>query len=323
MAGVTNEQLILDYLEDEALRGDTKKTLENYGSCIKIYKEWLHSKKLNFLSVDDMNDKGIIEGFLRYLRNERTNGYNEPLSFARIKVIFSALNSFYGFLEYKGYVKKNIVLTVRKRYLKQYKNGYVPAQRKIIDVDEMSKLLNSIMNLRDRTIVMLFVKTGVRRGELILMDVDDVDLVEGKITLKKRELKKRSNPVVFFDDEMANLLSQWFKRRKYIAKLGENALFVGDFGGRLQRHGISDAVTKWATRMGIHDPASKKLEDHFTCHSLRHCFTTYLSRNGMPREYVKELRGDARGDVIDIYNHIDPEDLRRSYLATMPKFNVF
>ena len=225
-------------------------------------------------------------------------------------------------MEYKGYVKKNIVLTVRKRYLKQYKNGYVPAQRKIIDVDTMSKFLNSIMSFRDKTIVTLLVKTGVRREELILMDVGDVDFVEGKITLKKRQLKKRSNTVVFFDDEMANLLRRWLERRKYIATPEEKALFVGDFGGRLQRHGVSDAVTKWAARMGIHDPISKKLEDHFTCHSLRHCFTTYLRRNGMPREYIKELRGDTRGEVIDIYNHIDDTDLRRTYLSCMPKFNV-
>jgi integrase/recombinase XerD len=42
----------------------------------------------------------------------------------------------------------------------------------------------------------------------------------------------------------------------------------------------------------------------------------------MPREMVKELRGDARKDAIDIYNHIDEEQLRRLYLASIPKIGV-
>jgi integrase/recombinase XerD len=42
---------------------------------------------------------------------------------------------------------------------------------------------------------------------------------------------------------------------------------------------------------------------------------TCLLRNGMPKEYVKELRGDGRGEAIDIYHHIDRRDLRKAYLA--------
>ena len=38
----------------------------------------------------------------------------------------------------------------------------------------------------------------------------------------------------------------------------------------------------------------------------------------MDREYVKELRGDARKDAVDIYNHISKEKLREAYLAAMP-----
>jgi integrase/recombinase XerD len=47
-----------------------------------------------------------------------------------------------------------------------------------------------------------------------------------------------------------------------------------------------------------------------------------MLRNGMRREYVKELRGDVRREAIDIYHHIDGEDLRREYLAFVPKLGV-
>jgi integrase/recombinase XerD len=42
----------------------------------------------------------------------------------------------------------------------------------------------------------------------------------------------------------------------------------------------------------------------------------------MPREYVKELRGDKRNEAIDIYHHIDKQELRKTYLACIPKLGV-
>ncbi len=220
-------------------------------------------------------------------------------------------------------VEKNIILTVRKRYLTQYKNGYAPAQRKIIDVKKMVEFINSIANLSDKMIVVLFVKTGIRRGELIQIDVDDVDMDEQRITLKKRLFRKRSNPVVFFDEETKQLLSLWLRRRKMFANDSEKALFVGQYGSRIDKNTVYDSVVKWAKRFGIYEENSKFNRDHFSPHNLRHCFTTYLRQNGMPREFIKELRGDKRSEVIDIYDHIDPKDLKREYLSAMPTFNIF
>ena len=69
----------------------------------------------------------------------------------------------------------------------------------------------------------------------------------------------------------------------------------------------------------IHDSRGS-LNKKFTTHCFRHFFTTHLRRSGMPRELIQELRGDRRGDAIDIYDHIDPEELRRSYLQHVPRF---
>ena len=93
-------------------------------------------------------------------------------------------------------------------------------------------------------------------------------------------------------------------------------------GQRLKRRGVYDAITKWAKRAGLHNPSSKKLEDHFTPHCCRHWFTTHLRRAGMPREFIQELRGDARSEAMDAYYHIDREELKKSYLACIPKLGV-
>ncbi len=65
-----------------------------------------------------------------------------------------------------------------------------------------------------------------------------------------------------------------------------------------------------------------RLEDRFTPHCCRHWFVTHLLRAGMSRDFVKELRGDTRGEAIDIYNHIDKKDLRESYLAHIPQLGI-
>ncbi len=47
-----------------------------------------------------------------------------------------------------------------------------------------------------------------------------------------------------------------------------------------------------------------------------------MLRIGAPREYVKKLRGDRRREAVDIYNHIDREELRKRYLVCVPKLGV-
>lgn len=61
------------------------------------------------------------------------------------------------------------------------------------------------------------------------------------------------------------------------------------------------------------------MKERFTPHCLRHWFTTHLRRSGMPRDYIKWLRGDSMNETMDIYNHIDVEDVRESYNSHIPK----
>ena len=86
-----------------------------------------------------------------------------------------------------------------------YKTGYDRPQRKLLTIEEMSRLVNSMLDPRDQAMAMLLAKTGVRRGELLTMDVDGINWSESSITLKPT--RKRSNRIVFFDDEAAIVAS--------------------------------------------------------------------------------------------------------------------
>jgi integrase/recombinase XerD len=254
---------------------------------------------------------------LEYLAFERS------YSTKTLENYFSALSSFYDFLVYEGVVDTNSVLPFRKRYIRQYKVGQHvdDPPRKLISVEQMKMLIDSILDPRDKAIVTLLAKTGIRRKELINIDLEDINWEEQSIQLKPHP--KRSNLTVFFDDECARVLLRWLNSRKnYPVSPSCNAFFINEKGERLKRHGVYDVVTKYAKKIGLHNSESKRMEDHFTPHCCRHWFTTWLLRNGMPREYVKELRGDKRGEAIDIYHHIDKKELRRAYLACIPKLGT-
>lgn len=301
-----------EFKEDCQLRGMTHGSILSYMSALRIYMQFLHDKGKEASEAD----KVILKGYIDYLLNER------KLNFKTLEYHFSALSAFYEWLVFEEEIAVNPVLSIRKRYLKRYKNGegLTEASRKLISVEEMGLLVGSILGARDRAMVLTLAKTGVRRGELLKIDLDDVDF--NKMSIKLKPTAKRSNRLIFFDEETKRVLMDWVRMRKAYASPDCPALFITETGKRIDKNDVYDVVIGYATRVGLHNPNSTKLEDHFTPHCCRHWFTTHLRRSGMPREHIQELRGDSRPDAMDIYYHIDPEDLRKSYLAHIPRLGI-
>lgn len=307
-----DETLVAAYKEDARAMGLTEDTIKDYGCCLGVFVRQFHG------TDPDRIGRRHLKRFLTYLRDER------EVSDATISRYFSALNGFFEFLELEDRVDANPVRSFRKRYLRNLRTGYRasdPGERhQLLTVDEMGDLINTVLNARDRAILTVLAKTGVRRGELSAMDVDDVDWDTQSILLKDLP-KRKANRRVFFDDEAARVLRRWLRdRRAYAPADGdEPALFLGQHGIRLKREGIYNVVTDHAERAGFHDPDSDDPQERLTPHSFRHWFTTHLRRSGMPAEFIAELRGDVRGRTMDLYDHIDREELRRAYLRNIPK----
>jgi integrase/recombinase XerD len=299
--------LIESFRLDCETRGLSKSTCETYVPYVKSLSDFLNG------NLKKAGPKDLI-AYLRYLRLER------GLKQTSIERIFSSLSTFYDYLEQEGRISNNPVRAMRKRYLRAYKKSDESQMRRIITIEEAAKLVNSILDPRDRAIVILLLKTGIRRNELVSLDVEDVDLKEKTIRLKPAA--KRSNRIVYIDSEAVEVLSRWLRHRISKDRLSSPALFLSQWGRRVDNSLVSGIVAHHAERVGLNDPKSLKLEDHFTPHCCRHWFTTHLIRSGMPRDFVKELRGDARREAIDIYNHIDKKELKESYLAHIPQLGI-
>ncbi len=304
------KDLIAEFKEDCLIRGMSPESLRRYISNIRIFAEYLEANGKDLLKVD----KHILKGFIAHLRRDR------EVSQKSVENYFTSISSFYDYLQYEEYVEGNPVGPVRKRYVRSYKDNDDSHMRKLISVDDMARLINSTLDVRDKAIITLLAKTGIRRNELITLDVEDVDFVEQKIRLKPTA--KRSNRTVFFDGEAAILLQRWIKARQTRNKQNVKALFLNSRGSRIGKNEVYESVTRPAKVIGLYNVNSDKMEDHFHPHCCRHWFTTELRKAGMPREFIQELRGDARKDAIDIYDHIDSNELRESYMACIPQLGI-
>lgn len=294
--------LLLDFLEDCQVRNFSPRTIQSYKSNLKYFLS-RHS-----LEISPM----VLKDFLVHIRDEK--GYAP----STVENYFAALSSFYDFLEWEG-VQKNIVPQFRKRYLRYYKEQR-HEERQLISLEQMKDLIDSAEWIGFKAMFLFFAKTGIRRQELIDLDLQDLFLSQNYAVLKPHA--KRSNRIVFFDNECSQVLQDWLTwRQNKRPKLRSKALFLGPMGSRITRDAVYDATTQHAQKLGFHNPQGN-LNEKFTPHCFRHFFTTWLRRSGCPRSIIQELRGDSRKEAIDIYDHITQTELKESYLRYIPQFHI-
>jgi site-specific recombinase XerD len=131
-------ELLDDFKDDCELRGMSPATIERYISSLRDLGKYMGEQDI------ENADKETIKGFLDYLRRDR------GLCLRTIENSFAAVSCLYGYLEYHSIVKENPVGTVRKRYLRRYKENGPINERKLISVQDMARLINSTLNIRDK-----------------------------------------------------------------------------------------------------------------------------------------------------------------------------
>lgn len=299
--------LIAAFAADMRSRNLTTETAEVYMRILLRFEEFLGPDR----PLDQIGRQDLQE-YLDYLRGKN-------VSHKTASCYFGGLSAFYEYLVYEGSLATNPVTAVRKRYLQTYKarKGHT---HQIVSVQDASRLVSSMIDIGDKARLLTLFKTGIRRRELVSLELEDLDLVRMRITLKPTA--KRSNRVVFFDDETADLLERWLAVRSYRVPPENRWLWPGNNGGHIKGGSVARTLRMAATRMGLHDPTSPNMEDHFSPHCARHWFTTILDRAGMKREHIELLRGDVGKGAIDLYIHNDLEEIRKEYLRCMPRLLV-
>lgn len=189
----------------------------------------------------------------------------------------------------------------------------------VLKKDEMTILLDlaavaaddqDALHLRDRAMLELLYATGIRVGELVGLDKDDVDFGSNVVRVMGKGAKERTVP---FGGPAADALQGWLQlgRSQVVSVVSGAALFLGRRGGRVDPRQVRGAVHHLLQYV----PEAPDVGPH----GLRHSAATHLLEGGADLRAVQEMLGHASLATTQIYTHVSVERLRRSYLQAHPR----
>lgn len=165
-------------------------------------------------------------------------------------------------------------------------------------------------HLRDVAALELLYGTGVRVGELVGLDVDDVDLDRRTVRVLGKGDKER---VVPFGLPAGRAVRDWLVlgRPRLVTAASGPALLLGARGGRWDQRQVRDVVHQVLAATPDAPDAGP--------HALRHSAATHLLDGGADLRSVQELLGHASLATTQIYTHVSVERLRRTYQQAHPR----
>jgi len=161
---------------------------------------------------------------------------------------------------------------------------------------------------RDRALLELLYSSGLRLSELVALDIDDLQLRDGVVTVTGKGRKQRIVPV---GKAARAALAAWLTERAPLAAPGDAAVFIGRNRRRLSGRAIEARVGYWARRQGLARPVHP--------HMLRHSFATHLLESSGDLRAVQELLGHANISTTQIYTHLDFQHLAKIYDQAHPR----
>ena len=165
------------------------------------------------------------------------------------------------------------------------------------------------VDLRIWACVELIYATGARVGEIVDLDVGDLDLDHRSVRVLGKGERER---VVPFGVPAAQALRAWLERGRPVlaTRSSADALFVGQRGQRWGQRQVRDAVHRLSAIAGVDDVAP---------HDLRHSAATHLLQGGSDLRTVQEVLGHATLATTQRYTHVSAERLRSSYQLAHPR----
>jgi len=196
--------------------------------------------------------------------------------------------------------------------------GYELMERKIklklpdrlpraIDPQDLDVLLSVIDNIRDRALILLLLRTGMRIGELLNTKLDDVDLRQQRILIYESE-KTSVGRVVYYSEDAQRALIAWLKIRDPF----KDRLFYGQ-SKKSQSLGYGAArmmFNKYLHKAGLQYSG-------YRLHCLRHTYATDLLNARMPLECLRVLLGHTNLEVTRRYARLSDKTREEEYFSAM------
>ena len=271
-------------------------TLQSYERDVIQFNRYLEENKLNYSKInqDDVKD------YLKHLQEigKKTSSVSRSLA---------SIRSFYQ------YAVKN-----KKAKINPTENVQAPKVEKhapsILSSQEIELLLNQpkdvdLKGIRDKAMLEFAYATGMRVTEIISLNIEDVNLMEGTVVCKTAT-KNRTIPLGTLS---LRALEEYVQEARpvLIRNEEEQALFVNINGGRLTRQGFWKIIKFYKEQAHI----TKEI----TPHVLRHSFATHLLQNGADLKSIQTMLGHSDISSTQVYMQFQDDSIKNIYRKAHPR----
>jgi len=300
-------QILKDFLTyHETIKGQSQRTISEYYLDLRMFLRFIKLMRYDmpiYTKLDDIDIHDITLDFIRpitssdvfdflsYLANDRDNGI-EASSRARK---LSAIKSFYKYLTVRTkQLTENPVADLEYPKLRK-------SLPKYLTMEQSAALLRSVSGQnekRDYAILMLFLNCGIRRSELVGLNISDV--YEDRIRVVGKGNKER---IVYFGAACRKAIDAYLTERNKKVLSDNRALFGSRDGNRISVTAVHRLVKKHMLAAGLD-------ATQFSAHKLRHTAATMMLSGGVDVKTVQEVLGHENLNTTQIYTHIENTELK-------------
>ena len=275
----SNEEALQAFLAAKSIEGCSKRSISFYQSTLEKM----------FVNVTKTYYSVTTEDIRMYLSQHRENNNVSKTTIDNIRRIIS---SFFSWLENEDYIVKSPARRIRK--VKTPK-----LVKETFSEESIELMRQNCKSLRDLAIIDLLYSTGIRVGELVKLNISDIDFSNKECIVLGKGDKQRK---VYFDAKTKIHLQQYIATRKD----NNAALFVSLLSpyNRLKVSGVEIALRKIGQRLEV---------GNVHPHKFRRTLATKAIDKGMPIEQVQHLLGHAKIDTTLEYAMVDDENVKNSH----------
>ena len=265
-----------------------------------------------------------IEAFQLFLAQEFTDSEVSKANYAQIRTWIvqlvdraisnrtvnrkiSSLNSYYKFLLKTESINANPL--AKHKALKVSKKIQIPFSETEVNTVLEGIDMDSFEGVRDKLIVELFYSTGIRRIELVQLQLHDVDLSQAHIKVLGKRNKERIVPLL--PSVIETVKTYLSERSKLKTILDPSSFFLTNKGDKVYEMLVYRIIT------GYFNSISSKVKK--SPHILRHSFATHLLNNGADLNAVKELLGHSSLAATQVYTYNSVAELKKVYEKSHPR----
>ncbi len=277
----------LAYLYSKYIRSLSVHTIRQTSAVVLSFLQFLHDDGITIFTLTRRD----IGAFVEY---EQDRGL-QPVS------IIGYLRALYAFLAFLV-TEEILPHEIMQRKIRIQEPETLP---KAIPKEDIQLLLDAIASVRDRALILLLLRTGMRIGELLEVKMNDIVLSDRKILIYLGS-KNYQGRAVYFNEDAEYALKHWLR----IRDVKKQYLFYGKFREQLSYSTAWSAMRKTVERAGL-------LHKKYSLHSLRHTFATDMVNAGMRIEVLQQLLGHQSIELTMRYAKISAKTREQDYYRAM------